>query len=139
MSKTKQTTSIPPPALVGPVPASLPCTVCGSTPCMALIRADVSPVGVIDLIDRTLARLTSSHWTARQSAHLGFIIAMIALAITLFTLALTDRLGPAISHTTHLPWGWAYLTGSSLLGVGGYAVHRIPRHRRSFDSSEPKW
>lgn len=137
MSKKKPTTSTSLPATAVGTTNSAPCTVCGSTPCMALVRADIPPVGMIDLIDRTLARLTSGHWTARQSAHLGAIIATIVLATTLSALALTNHLGPTISHTTQLPWGWAYLTGSSLLAGGGYVARRILRHRRSSTALSP--
>lgn len=131
--KTTSATSTPTPATGGRIPISTPCTVCGSTPCMALVRADVPTVGMIDLIDRTLARLTSGHWTARQSAHLGAIVAMVALA----ALVLTGDLSRMISDTAQLPWGWAYPTGGGLIAGGGYVARRMIR-RRSQRSLAPE-
>jgi hypothetical protein len=107
-----------------------PCATCGSSPCLALIRADTPPVGFIDFLDRALARISSDHWTIRQSGHLIAITTVIMLAAALAGLAVTDRLTPLAGYAVHAPWGWAYLAGGGgVLAGGGYAVRRI--HRRS--------
>ena len=110
---------------------SAPCTVCGANPCMALIRADIPPLGLVDLVDRTLARLVSGHWTIRDSLHLIALVTMIAFVVTLATLAITDRLIPLGVHAAYGSWEWAYLTGGGLFISGGYAVRRICRQRRA--------
>ena len=104
-----------------------PCATCGSSPCLARIRADTPPVGFIDFLDRTLARISSGHWTIRQSGHLIAITSAIMLAVALVGLALTDRITPVAGYTVHAPWGWAYLAGGGVIAGGGYAVRRIRR------------
>ncbi|NTY62178.1 hypothetical protein [Mycolicibacterium sphagni] len=104
-----------------------PCATCGSSPCLARIRADTPPIGFIDFLDRTLARISSGHWTIRQSGHLIAITTVIMLAAALAGLAVTDRLTPLAGYALHASWGWAYLTGGGVIAGGGYAVRRIRR------------
>jgi hypothetical protein len=119
------------PAPTTPTTPTGPCTTCGSTPCLALVRAETPPVGWIDFLDRTIARLASSHWTIRQSGHLIAILAAIMLAATLFGLAITNKLPMLIGHAGHTPWGWAYVAGSGVLAGCGYAARRIRNRRTS--------
>jgi hypothetical protein len=95
---------------------------------LARIRADTPPTGVIDLLDRTIARIGSGHWTIRQSGHLIAITTIIMLGAALVVLSLTDRLTPLASSalTAHGP---ACLTGGALIAATGYAIRRMRRHR----------
>lgn len=112
-----------------PTAPPAPCATCGSTPCLALVRANIPPVGWIDFLDRTIARLTSSHWTVRQSGHLLAFVLLIGLAGTFVSLAATDKLPALIEHATQTPWGWAYLVGGSALAGGGYTIRHVRTRR----------
>jgi hypothetical protein len=125
------------PAPIPPTTFPGPCTGCGTTPCLALVRADIPPVGWIDFFDRTISRLASGHWTIRQSGHLIGSLAVIMLAGILAGLAAANKLPMLIGQAVHTPWDWAYVAGSGAFASGGYIVRRLYGRRATPPPAHP--
>lgn len=111
-------------------PTRASCSDCGQCPCPAAIRGDTPPIGLLDFLDRWIARLASSHWTRRQTGHLLVTVAAIALLLALTgligTIVLREVVSPAGNTSPALRWA----AGGGVLGVGSsYAVRRVRSSR----------
>lgn len=106
-----------------------PCPACGTSPCLALVRADMPPTGWLDFLDRTITRLSSGHWTVRQSCHLLVIFVVLVTVGALAVLVVTHGAPAVIGYAAHVSWGWAYLVGGGTMAAGGIAARRIRTRR----------
>ncbi len=102
------------------------CTRCGSPNCLALIRADIPPVGLLDFLDRQFKLVTSGHW---DWSTVGYCTALVGLILAVTALvASTDFVvvGPAPGDTVGI-----------VTGIGVHeAVRASEAHR---DQAESAW
>lgn len=134
MPDLSQMTSQIPAALIGggaPTPTSpangtpQPCPGCGTTPCLAAVRAETPPTGWIDLLDRTIARLLSCRWTIKRCGCVVALVAGLAVIGAVLGLVLMNKIPGVIQYAVHMPWGWAYILGVGALTAGGVVSRRL--------------
>lgn len=74
--------------------------------CLAVIRAEVPPVGLLDFLDRQVKLLCSDHWDSKCTRALLAVLVKCTFLTALLTLMLTQITTPA--------WLMALLTGVAL-------------------------